>query len=184
MPSLREARLRHAAHYLSQVRDAIKDYPNRETDWEELENHLVQVRAVREWLRENGGDPAAKDLLISYGELAWELLDVTQMRLTAMLNSSREAGGDRALSEQIMRRLNDILLTQKSIQSALPQMFIDGDRNVAARNIVNSNIYTGDVHITLSDVTHHAQQVNDAGEDEGRDASVGSDDESSWSVSD
>lgn len=178
MPSLREARLRHAAYFLSLVRGRIKNYPSREADWEELDNLLHQLRWARDWLRRNDDNPAAKDLLIAYGELAWELLDITRDRLSALIVVAQDVktrGDGKGLDEQIIKKLDDILHAQERIQSALPQLYAHGGRSVTAMNIINSNIYTGDFYVEPPGVA--GRQERQLGDPEGSsdDTSAGSD---------
>ena len=88
------------------------------------------------------------NLVVAYGELAWQLLDITHDRLSSLrftLETSRSLSGSERFQEQVTTKLNEILLTQKRIQSALPDISVLGNRNVTANNIINSTIYTGDI---------------------------------------
>lgn len=152
MPSLREARLRHATHYLALVQSKLQDWHGSETDWREVEGYLHQVRSAWKWLSRNTSEPLSGTLLIAYGELAWQLLDITHDRLSSLLVTLETSGftsESEGLQEQMIMKLDEIILTQRRIQSALPDISVFGDRNVTANNIINSTIYTGDVFPTL-----------------------------------
>ncbi|MEK6279093.1 MAG: hypothetical protein AABN95_01955 [Acidobacteriota bacterium] len=152
MPSIREARLRHAAHYLALAQSKLKDWNGSDSDWNELEEYLQQVRSTWKWLGQSPSEPLAGNLLVACGDLAWELLDITHDRLSNLLftlETSGPSSESESFQEQMITKLDEILLTQKRIQSALPDVYVFGDRNVSANNIINSTIYTGDVFPTL-----------------------------------
>lgn len=148
MPSISEARLRHATHYLTLAQSKLKDWNGSDTDWKELEEYLYQVRSAWKWLSQNSGDALTGNLVVAYGELAWQLLDITHDRLSSLLVTLETSGslsGNESFQEQVIMKLDEITLTQKRIQSALPDVSVLGDRNVTANNIINSTIYTGDI---------------------------------------
>jgi len=148
MPSISEARLRHATHYLTLAQSKLKDWKGSDTDWKKLEEYLYQIRSAWKWLSQNSPEPFAGNLVVAYGELAWQLLDITHDRLSNLLvtlETSGSSSGSETFQEQIITKLDEIILTQKRIQSALPDVSVLGDRNVTANNIINSTIYTGDI---------------------------------------
>jgi hypothetical protein len=92
--------------------------------------------------------------------LAWQLLDITHDRLSSLLVTLETSGslsGSKSFQEQVITKLDEIILTQKRIQSALPDISVLGDRNVTANNIINSTIYTGDISRRSKDATENGE---------------------------
>jgi hypothetical protein len=158
MPSPREAYLRYATHYLNVARSTLNKWTGSDSDWNELEENLNQLRNAWKWLSQNAGESFAADLTFAYGELAWQLLETTRERLSKLVVSLKVSELNATATDfqaQTIEKLNEIIATQLRIQSLLPDISVLGSRNVAAANIINSTIYTGNISIHGTEVGEH-----------------------------
>jgi hypothetical protein len=151
MPSPREAYLRHATYFLNVARSRLNHWTGSDSEWSELEEYLQQLRNAWKWLSQDVSESLAVDLRVAYGELAWQLLEITHDRLSKLaltLRAWQSGSTGTEFQEQTIMKLDQIIATQLRIQSALPDVSVLGHRNVIADKIVNSRIYTGDISIS------------------------------------
>jgi|SRR5918911_614715 hypothetical protein len=156
-PKSYRAHFRHAQYYLDLALNSLDS-------WEAIDSELSNIRAAQEWVNWKSND---NYLIKAYGELGWLLLDKTIERIAklqldyseavakaaAEQTQSRRAGNEQVVLKAIQKlnvdftqKLNDIVTSQKEIQTNLqPTILASGSSSVAAFNIINSTVHTGDV---------------------------------------
>ncbi len=136
----RDAAHRHAEYFLALAREAIS-----QEDWSRLDADLGNIRQAWNWVSRDRNET---DLIIAFGDLAWQLFEAIRFQLYETIKELEKiklATMDAAMISKVLRKLDEIARTQSNIQSALrPNVSASGDRSVAATNIVNSIVITGD----------------------------------------
>ncbi len=138
----RDAAHRHAQYFLHLAREAIS-----QGDWSRLDADLGNIRQAWIWVSRDSNET---DLIIAFGNLAWQLFEAIRLQLYETIKElgkirSATVAVDAAVIDKMLRKLDEIARTQSNIQSALrPIVSASGERSVAATNIVNSIVITGD----------------------------------------
>lgn len=129
---------RHARYYLAAAE-------TNKGDWTWFEAELPQIRRAWQNVSQNSKDP---ELLIAYGELVWQLFEITTDRLLQelfALKQLRESNLEEPLLRQALQKLDEIARAQAQIQATLgPSVSASGQRSVASAIILNSTVITGD----------------------------------------
>lgn len=140
MTSIPDARKRHALYYLQVAERAVL-----ERDLSQLEPDLANIRAAWTWACSDKTNP---ELIIAFGEVAWQLFEVLRVQLSEAVSELRIAGlpgVDRTVLQQLLQKLDEIARAQTLIHATLGHSITaSGERSVAGAVIVNSVVVTGD----------------------------------------
>jgi len=139
MPVPSRVRDRHAWYYLRVAQTAVS-----EKDLSRLEPDLPNLRAAWAWVCWEKKDP---ELIIAFGEVAWQLFEVIRVRLAETVTELQQikiSGPSAVLLQQALQKLDEIAHAQLHIQAALSSSITaSGERSVAGAIIVNSTVITG-----------------------------------------
>ncbi len=144
MLKLDQARVRHARYFLEVARRAVL-----ENDLSKLEPDLENIRTAWHWVSKDRRDT---ELIIGYGEVAWQLFAILRIQFLETLTelqTKRFSELNEDMLNQALNKLLEIARIQAQVHATLsPSISAIGERSVAGAIIVNSNVITGN-HVVI-----------------------------------